>query len=87
MAQTVKNLPTMQETPVRILGWEDPLPKGMTAHSSILAWRILWQRSLVAIVHGVTKSRTQLSNTFTFFMWKYYSALTVFLLLITVSRW
>ena len=36
-----KNLPTMQETCVRSLGWEDPLEKGMTAHSSILAWRIL----------------------------------------------
>ena len=37
-----KNLPTMQETCVRSLGWEDPLEKGMTAHSSILAWRIPW---------------------------------------------
>ena len=40
MAQTVKNLPAMQETPVRSLGWEDPLEEGMTTHSSILAWRI-----------------------------------------------
>ena len=38
----VKNLPTMQETQVRSLGWEDPLEKGMATHSSILAWRILW---------------------------------------------
>ena len=30
MAQTVKNLPTMQETQVQFLGWEDPLQKGMT---------------------------------------------------------
>ena len=36
----VKNLPAMQETWVRSLGWEDPLEKGMTTHSSILAWRI-----------------------------------------------
>ena len=42
MAQTVKNLPTMQETWVRSLGQEDPLEKGMATHSSILAWRILW---------------------------------------------
>ena len=42
MAQTVKNLPTMQETQVRSLGSEDPLEKGMTTHSSILAWRIPW---------------------------------------------
>ena len=40
MAQTVKNLPAMQETWVRNLGWEDPLEKEMATHSSILAWRI-----------------------------------------------
>ena len=32
----------MQETRVQSLGWEDPLEKGMTTHSSILAWRIPW---------------------------------------------
>ena len=42
MAQTVKNLPVMQETWVRSLGWEDALEKGMATHSSILAWRIPW---------------------------------------------
>ena len=42
MAQTVKNLPVMQETRVQALGWEDPLEKGMATHSSILAWRIPW---------------------------------------------
>ena len=36
------NLPAMQETQVRSLGWEDPLEKGMATHSSILAWRIPW---------------------------------------------
>ena len=40
VAQRVKNLPAMQETPVRFLGWEDPLEKGMVTHSGILAWRI-----------------------------------------------
>ena len=40
MAQTVKNLPAMQETLVQSLGWEDPLKKGMATHCSILAWRI-----------------------------------------------
>ena len=40
MAQTVKNLPAMQETQVRSLGWEDSLEKGMATHSSIFAWRI-----------------------------------------------
>ena len=38
----VKNLPTMQDTWVRCLGQEDPLEKGMTSHSSVLAWRIPW---------------------------------------------
>ena len=37
VAQLVKNLPAMQETWVRSLGWEDPLEKGMVTHSSILA--------------------------------------------------
>ena len=41
VAQTVKNLPAMQETWVRSLSWEDPLEKGMATHSSMLAWRIL----------------------------------------------
>ena len=40
VAQLVKNLPAAWETWVRSLGWEDPLEKGMTTHSSILAWRI-----------------------------------------------
>ena len=40
VAQLVKNLPAMQETWVRSLGWEDPLEKGKATHSSILAWRI-----------------------------------------------
>ena len=42
VAQTVKNLPAMKETWVWSLGWEGPLEKGMTIHSSIIAWRILW---------------------------------------------
>ena len=39
----VKHLPTMEETRVRSLGWEDPLEKEMATHSSILAWRIPWK--------------------------------------------
>ena len=42
VAQIVKNLPVMQETWVRSLGWEDTLEKGIPTHSSILAWRIPW---------------------------------------------
>ena len=39
----VRNLPAVQKTQVRYLGWEDPLEKDMATHSSILAWRILWR--------------------------------------------
>jgi len=42
MAQTVKNLPAIQETWVQSLGQEDPLEKGIATHSSILAWEIPW---------------------------------------------
>ena len=42
MNQMVKRLPTMRETLVRSLGWEDPLEKEMTTHSSTLAWKIPW---------------------------------------------
>ena len=42
VAQTVKNLPAIQETRVQSLDQEDPLEKGMTTHSSILAWRSPW---------------------------------------------
>ena len=38
----VKRLPTVRETRVRSLGWEDPLEKEMATHSSILAWKISW---------------------------------------------
>ena len=38
----VKCLPTMRETRVRYLGWEDPLEKEMATHSSTLAWKIPW---------------------------------------------
>ena len=38
----IKDLPAMPETQVQSLDWEDPLEKGTAAHSSILAWRILW---------------------------------------------
>ena len=64
VAQTVKNLPAMQEMWVQSLGQEDPLEKGMETHSSILAWgRNLMDRGAWgATVHGVAKNQTQLSN-------------------------
>ena len=43
LARSVKNLPAVQETHVRFLGWEDPLEKEIATHSSILAWRIPWR--------------------------------------------
>ena len=42
VAHKVKNLPAMQKTQVQSLGREDPLEKGMPAHSSMFAWRIPW---------------------------------------------
>ena len=55
VAQSVKNLPAVQETQVRSLDREDPLKKGMVTHPRILGWRIPWT------VHGVAKSWTQLN--------------------------
>ena len=46
LAQTVKNLPALQETQVQSLGWEDALEKRMVTHSSILAWRSPWTEKL-----------------------------------------
>ena len=63
MAQLVRNLPTMRETWVRSLGWEDPLEKGMATHSGILAWKIPWTEEPGGPQSmGVIKSQTQLSD-------------------------
>ena len=59
----VKNPPVMLETPVRSLGWEDPLEEGMATHSSFLAWRIPMDRGAwPSTVHGIAKRQTQLSD-------------------------
>ena len=42
VVQMVKHLPTMCETWVQFLGWEDPLEKEIATHFSILAWKIPW---------------------------------------------
>ena len=56
VAQMVKNLPVMQKTQVRSLGWEDPLEKGLATHSSMLAWRTLWTEEPSTLQSmGVTK--------------------------------
>ena len=60
MAQIVKHLPTMQETRVRSLGWEDPLEKEMATHSSTLAWKIPWIRGRLQSMEP--QSGTRLSD-------------------------
>ena len=62
----VKRLPTMWETQVRSLGWEDPLEKEMATHSSILAWEIPCTEDPGRLQSvGVAKRWTRLSD-FTF---------------------
>ena len=69
VAQTVKNLPAMQETWVQCLGGEDPLEKGMATYSSILAWRIpCTERNLVGYSlwgHKESNTTERLSFHFT----------------------
>ena len=55
VAQTVKNLPAMQETQIQCLDQEDPLEKGMATHPSTLPWRIPWTEEPG---HGAENSRT-----------------------------
>ena len=65
VAQTVKNLPAIQETGVQSLGQEDPPEKGMATHSSIVAWRIPWSEEPGGlIVHGVTKESARTGHIF-----------------------
>ena len=42
VAEMLRRLPTMRETWVQFLGWEDLLEKEMATHPSILVWRIPW---------------------------------------------
>ena len=59
VAQSVKNLPAIQETWVQSLAWEGLLEEDMATHSSILAWRIPMDRGAWwATVHRVTESQT-----------------------------
>ena len=64
MAQTVKDLSTMQKTWVRSLGWEDALEEDMATHPSILAWRIpcTEEPGRLHTVHGIAKSQTRLTD-------------------------
>ena len=65
MPQMIKRLPTMQKTQVRSLGWEEPLERGMTIHSSTIAWRIPWTEEPGRLQSLGSHSQTRLSN-FTF---------------------
>ena len=62
VAHMVKNMPAMQETRVRSLGWEDPLEKGMTTHSRVPAWRIPWTEEPGELQSMGSQSQTQLSD-------------------------
>ena len=64
VAQTVKRPSTMRETRVQSLGREDPLEKETSIHSSTISWKIPWteEPGRLHVVHGVTKSRTRLSD-------------------------
>ena len=64
VAQKIKHPLSMWDTQVRSLGGEEPLEKGMTTHSSVLAWRIprTEEPDGLHTVHGVTKSQTRLRD-------------------------
>ena len=59
VAQTVKRLPTMWETRLQSLGWEDPLEKEMATHSSTLAWKTPWMEESSRL-HSTGSQRVQL---------------------------
>ena len=58
VAKTVRNLPVMQDTWIWSLGQKDTLEKGMTTHSSILAWKIPWTEESGGWVYGVAELDT-----------------------------
>ena len=68
VAQTVKNLPAVQETQVWSLAQEDPLEKGMTTYFSILAWRIPWREEPGELqsIESQRVGHNWMTNTFTF---------------------
>ena len=65
VAQSVKNLPAVQETQVWSLGWEDPLEKEMVTHSSFLAWKISRTEEPGGLQSMGSQSRAQLSDSYT----------------------
>ena len=62
MAQTVKNLPAMQETQIQSLGWEDLVEKKMATHLSILAWKSPWTEQFGGLWSMESQSETRLND-------------------------
>ena len=63
VAQSIKNLPAMQETQVRFQGWEDHLEREVVTHFNILAWRIPMDRGTwKTTVHGVIRVGHELAT-------------------------
>ena len=67
VSQRAKNLPVMQDTRIRSLGWEIPLEKEMATHSILLAWRIPWTGEETGGSMGSQSvGHYSVTNTFTF---------------------
>ena len=66
----VKNLPAVQETRVRSLGWEDPMEKEMATHSRVPAWRIPWTEGPGRLQSHQSIGHDWATNTFTFTFWE-----------------
>ena len=62
VAQTVNNLPSLLETRIQSMDWEDPLEEGMAAHFSILAWEIPWTEEPGGLQSMESQSQTQQSD-------------------------
>ena len=71
----IKNLPTIQETWVPSLGWENPLEKGMATHSSILTWKIPWTKEPDGLQSMELQSvrHDWVTRTFPFFLFYFFS--------------
>ena len=73
VAQTVKNPPAMQGTQVQSLSQEDPLEKGMTTHSSILACRIPWTEQPDGLQWGLKESDSTERQTLSLYFFSLYA--------------
>ena len=90
VAQTVRNLPAMQETPLQSLGWEDPLEEGIATHSSMLVCRNPWTEEPGRLQSMESqKSWTQLSDQHTYTLsWRahlYSSMLVIYIMYLVFS--